>query len=1565
MLITYDSLNESMEVIRDLQDKVSTKKYQHEGEHSFSDVIDRVCNTTVVNFKHPYDAVTTVDRVYKLLQSGRFIPAGSILYGLNNREVKCSLSNCYVCPIEKDSIEGIFDALKNIARTFSYRGGSGTDITILRPRNVTVNNAAKKSSGAVSFLPLISEVTNSIGQCISKDELVYTPSGFKKIGDVQVGDSVWTHTGFVRVINTIDSGVKETFVLKTKRGFSVQLTGDHTIANVIDGKLVEKRVDECVPGGQVLLSAGSACSNDTVENKYIQLSQAEYVKHSHNNSNRLREDVLFPEDLKEDFGWLLGYMYGNGCFTGKHETISISVPYNRPRIKGKVVRLYSELFAVNINVTNGDGAVYDLEVCRKLLVNFLKANGIQKSKSTCIEFPKIIMDSPKSVQCAFIAGFFDADGDDAGRKAGYRFNTTSYDFAETLRLLLLSWGICTTTHLTPLDTRRKTVMYRVSVLGRRSKSLLCQAMSAHSLKLEEFDDSLVRDNTVTPYIAKDLGVQDHKFNYVPSSTPMSYNTYERVKEEAYPNLPHALLVDEIECIVPAGMDEVCDITLEDVNYFWCNGIYVHNCGRRGALLASIDIRHPDVMRFIWCKSKPEEVFGKDFLTGKVPDVYGANLSVKLTDEFMQTVVDDKDWTFVFPDLEADIEFYNDNWNGCYDTWKKLGGKLKKYDTIPAREILRQISEAAHMSGDPGVLYIDTVINNTPGSYIHESLKPTTTNPCFAEDTLITTSEGPRRIKDLVGKTVTIFDGENWVECDNFRVTGTNEKLIRLTLSDGSHLDVTPYHTMYLESGEKLTAGELKIGDILDYTVKETHGTVKAVSPYLKGFAVAEGYVKSGRPLIRIYKPKYNCMDALKQSALECEPSDIYRSSNPEIGFVKVSQIEAYEMNGISVRKTEDFDKWCSEYKLRLPDEVFSWDEHSKCEFLAGLFDGDGTVRNSVSGGYSYQLCSVHKPFLEDIIALLKTLGVHGKIGLMKGARVANIKGKEYHCVDCWRINIAQHYSIILANKVRFRRLLSFANRTCTYDLKNRYNRVVAITELPDKHTVYCCTVDTTHRVLTSTGVITGNCGEQPLGPYNNCLLGAMVLSEYVTNPWTDNAKFDIASFCKDIEDAVVFMNIMSDINVDLHPLQQQRDADKFGKRIGIEFTALGDTFAMLGMRYGSKESIDFIHDVFRIKAICEIETSARLAMHGKCCPALETTKAREDFLNSPYIKNLELPTKLKTLIKKHGLANSAFNTVGPTGSISLMSNNCTSGIEPLFMFSYNRQTRLDPDKYFTMLHTPAVMHLISTRSKEELDKGLTVKQVKEQLNYYEANEISVADRIAIQAAIQKYTDASISSTVNLSEDTTVDTITDVYIRAWNANLKGITVFRDGCKKGVLTSTTSNTESVLTTDTVVPYVAHIRELSDEERSIRYRVNWKGSKMYVSVTIDDNDRPLEIFASLPRAAGINGTGIYSEELFQEKYSLWETITRMTSLALRANISIDRIISQLEKSTYSVVDAAAIICRILRKYYDTVEAGTDVETIINDKLGKKCQECGEYAYVYEGGCGVCKNCGYTTCG
>lgn len=147
-------------------------------------------------------------------------------------------------------------------------------------------------------------------------------------------------------------------------------------------------------------------------------------------------------------------------------------------------------------------------------------------------------------------------------------------------------------------------------------------------------------------------------------------------------------------------------------------------GRRGALIITIDIRHPDVLDFIWCKSKPEHVFGKDILTGKIPDVSNANISIKLTNDFMEAVEKDREWTFLFPDYHSDE--YSE-WNGNYDEWIEKGYKLDKYHSVNAKDLLKQIAEAAWISGDPGISYWDNVIKWTPTSF-DPLLKPRGFNP---------------------------------------------------------------------------------------------------------------------------------------------------------------------------------------------------------------------------------------------------------------------------------------------------------------------------------------------------------------------------------------------------------------------------------------------------------------------------------------------------------------------------------------------------------------------------------------------------------------------------------------------------------------------------------------------------------------------------------------------------------------------------------------------------------------------------------------------------------------------
>jgi len=649
-------------------------------------------------------------------------------------------------------------------------------------------------------------------------------------------------------------------------------------------------------------------------------------------------------------------------------------------------------------------------------------------------------------------------------------------------------------------------------------------------------------------------------------------------------------------------------------------------GRRGASLMALSVWHPDVLRFIDAKWKPEEVFEVDPFTGQTYDITGANLSVILSDDFMEAVESNKLWEFVFPDIEYDKEFYEENWDGDLDKWIQSGGEVKNYGAMPAREVLNKISEAAHACGDPGVLFMDTTTAWTPGSYIDaERLKPTCTNPC----------------------------------------------------------------------------------------------------------------------------------------------------------------------------------------------------------------------------------------------------------------------------------------------------------------------------------------------------------GEEPMAPYSNCLLGALCLHKYVESPWTDEARFNYDLFYKDVYRAVYFMELASEYNLEKHPLEEQRDADKYGKRIGVEFTGLADTLAMLGHIYGTRDSIDWVRELLRNKAVKEIKASLDLAKLRRSCEALETKSARRRLLENPYIERLNLSQDLKTDIEKYGLRHTAWNTVGPTGSISILSGNCSSGIEPIFAFSYQRQSRMKDNQKFTLIHGVALDHIINNFDEYE---GMSIDELKNEFNYVEASDLGYKQRIAMQSAVQEYTDAAVSSTVNLSEETPPDVIYNIYMQAWKANLKGITVFRDGCKTGVLSKKSKPGKDEESQVDAVSEVelegykpigdVYVKELLDEERAVRHRVIWKNAKMYVTISLDDDDKPVEIFVKLPREAGFNGGGYYKEEVFQEKFSLWETVTRLTSLLLRADMPLEKIIQQLDRSSYSMVDASAVLARVLRKYLNTMVDYED-EEIVENALGNECSHCGAYSFVYEGGCGVCKSCGYTECG
>jgi ribonucleoside-diphosphate reductase alpha chain len=492
------------------------------------------------------------------------------------------------------------------------------------------------------------------------------------------------------------------------------------------------------------------------------------------------------------------------------------------------------------------------------------------------------------------------------------------------------------------------------------------------------------------------------------------------------------------------------------------------------------------------------------------------------------------------------------------------------------------------------------------------------------------------------------------------------------------------------------------------------------------------------------------------------------------------------------------------------------------------------------------------------------------------------------------------------------------------------------------------------------------CGEQTLQDYGNCLLSCLCLHKYVKNPYTSDAEFDLENYLLDVEHLVYFLDLMIDINK--HPLPEQTENDLYSRRIGIEFTALNDMWAMLNLDYGSDKACEFIDDILFTKAVHEIKTSIKLAKEKGHAPCFKYKKSRQAFIDQPYIQRIFkklLKTNREEIINDiltYGLRNSAFNTVGPTGTLSIISDNCSSGIEPIYNISYERESRLFPDKKMKIVHLPLVKNV----GPEILN--LSEDEIKKKYHYTSAHDIDFNKRIKVQSTIQKWIDNSISSTINLNNDATIEDIYKIYTLAYEKELKGITIYRDGCKKGILSlgkePKVKEKKSLITSNMIKEHINFERpEILKVHRSYRYVKFWKKIKVYISVTIDNTGKPFEIFANLPLEAGINNS-MYQSELLMEKRSQWEAICRLSSMLLRLNTPVELVIKQLEKSSPIMTEASNIVAQVLKGFVDYSE--DKIEEIKTKKIGGMyCDNCQTESIIYQGGCEVCLNCGDSRCG
>lgn len=299
------------------------------------------------------------------------------------------------------------------------------------------------------------------------------------------------------------------------------------------------------------------------------------------------------------------------------------------------------------------------------------------------------------------------------------------------------------------------------------------------------------------------------------------------------------------------------------------------------------------------------------------------------------------------------------------------------------------------------------------------------------------------------------------------------------------------------------------------------------------------------------------------------------------------------------------------------------------------------------------------------------------------------------------------------------------------------------------------------------------CAEEPLPAGGSCLLGSINLSKFVVEPFTDNAIFDMEKFKTCVEDCILGLNEVLEEGLPLHPLKQQQKSVSEYRQIGLGVMGIADMLIKLNIRYGSDESINLCSDISKNMLNSAVKKSALLAKERG---PYEKYNEEALFKSHFFINNID--EDVKAIVKKYGLRNSQILTIPPTGSISTMLG-ISGGIEPMFNISYTRKTET--------LHSQDVYYKVYTPLVKEY---MNIKDITDESElpdiFVTAMSLDPKERILMQRAWQKHIDASISSTINLPYEATIEDVYNIYMSAWENKLKGITIYRDGCKRsGIL------------------------------------------------------------------------------------------------------------------------------------------------------------------------------------
>lgn len=904
-------------------------------------------------------------------------------------------------------------------------------------------------------------------------------------------------------------------------------------------------------------------------------------------------------------------------------------------------------------------------------------------------------------------------------------------------------------------------------------------------------------------------------------------------------------------------EDVWDFEVEGTHNFCVvgqdgKGVVAHNSMRRGANMGMMTITHPDILKFIFAKQD-------------LSAFTNYNVSVKMTDAWMASYKENPDGAHVVINQRNGKRFLipktvNKMTYAIQDLipYEADHTEVKEGSVWTMREIFSVIVDCAWRTGEPGLFFIDAAnrYNPTPHIGAYES-----TNPCVTGDTPILTDKGFFPIESLVGQKVNVWNGFEWSEVEP-RVTGENQKLLKVTFSDGSELRCTPYHKFYIQNGQprdkrdpiKKEAKELHEGDRLipwSHPVISGAKTESRSDAYTRGFFCGDGsyHNEYDKNSLWLYGDKKNLLEHFSyRFANECSNDRTHVALDDSKGWSKTF------VPGVD------------------------WDVGTRMDWLAGLIDSDG----SVTSDGQVQIWSVNKNFLQEVKHALFISGTHSSLKLGKAAvtkLMPDGKGgkKEYHCQESWRLCIPLWgVEVLRENGLVCNRVdLSRVSHQKNFSIK--VEAISEVEELADK--VYCFTEEKRH-MGTFACILTGNCGEQPLIPYESCNLGSINVAKFVKADKT----FDYGALAAYVRTSCRFLDNVVDASP--YPIPEIEHMCHTNRKIGLGIMGFADALFMMGLPYNSDEAIVFGGALMEAVHQESLNYSEALAEEKGVFPNYEGSLWEGD----------------SVLGRARKMRNAVTTTVAPTGTISIFAN-CSGGVEPLFNLFFIRQVlngkRLkELNEHFVKVakergfYSEGLLERIVTEGtlKNIAEVPEDVKRV-----FVCTRDIAPEWHIRMQAAFQKYCGSAISKTTNLPNDATREDVEKSYLMAWEMGCKGITVYRDGCraeqpmslkkeeKKVAAPAESTHTQAKRGVEDWKPR----RPIKTPQllSAVRIRQNTPLGNMHVTISVDMGTKhELEIFAQLGKAGDVASSDL-------------EAICRTVSMYLRLGGSIVDVIEQFD--------------------------------------------------------------------